>query len=220
MLSHDPASEAGPDREAEMLGFPFIEGYGLDWEAEADVQEPEDDEHFRLRLESVQREITAHKPRDNGEDWTTVEFRVPRLWHARCVEAPSVSRLVRIALSVGHLSKLEIESACVNDFCETAEQVLPRLIQLLQDIGVCVEDTSLWETIANPCADSGHEWIVEEVLEGLADSLPGIPRSGYWQKILAMDGATPDPGFSDLSSFMNDARFGFCYTLSRHPSHE
>ncbi|USE80463.1 hypothetical protein [Cupriavidus gilardii] len=220
MLSRDPDPEADAVLITEMLDFGSLEGGVLEWEAEADVLEPEDDRHFRLRLESIQREITSHKPRDNGKEWKTVEFQVPRLLHARWVEAPSVSRLVRVALAMGRVSTLEVESACIADFCEEAEHVLPRLIQLLQDVGVCLDEVLLWETVANPRLESGHEWLVEEVLQGLADSLPAIPRAGYWQKIRATEGATFYRGFSDVSAFMNDARFGFCCTLSAQPVYE
>lgn len=107
MLSRNPDSEVDAVLQTEMLDFGSFEGELLEWEAEADVLEPEDDRQFRLRLESIQREIASHTPHDNGEEWTTVEFQVPRLWHARWVKAPSVSRLVLIALAMGWLSMLD-----------------------------------------------------------------------------------------------------------------
>jgi RNA polymerase primary sigma factor len=134
---------------------------------------PQDDE-FLAMVSAIQRDISAHTPIDNDEDWSDVDIDLPisqrnhrRVWNEEIRN--EVLCLFLVALQESHASHRWIEDVALDNKGDSDPEFEGRLVFILEELGVIVDDIEWLQPDIPPSLVEDMEDIANEALSFLSE---------------------------------------------------
>ncbi|HHX3696171.1 TPA: RNA polymerase sigma factor RpoD, partial [Burkholderia cenocepacia] len=172
--AHVGRYESDPDAglEAEPAAGPDDDMFG--WAPEERPTIPDDDLACRGSAEEEQKAIGRFTPEDHDADWAGVDFFLPDASEVVVPnqgEVAAIADLVNEGLSVGWLSSSAIAAACERQFGDAGKTVASVLTEILEDLPIAIDDTSLQAATARVHMAEVDTAIVADVLLRLEERL-------------------------------------------------
>ena len=124
----------------------------------------------------IHRDISAHTPIDNDEDWSDVDIDLPdsqrnhrRVWNDEIRN--EVLRLFLVALQKSHASHRYIEDVALDNKGDSDLEFEGRLVSILEDLGVIVDDVEWLQPDVPTALDEHMEDTANEALSFLSVSI-------------------------------------------------
>ena len=171
MQSHHESSES---EKLDQLNSPD-EAFDLSgWESEEDSPPPPQDDECLAMVSAIHRDISAHTPIDNDEDWSDVDIDLPnnqkshrRVWNDEIRN--EVLRLFLVALQESHASHWWIEDVALDNRGDSDPEFERRLVCILEELGVIVDDVEWLQPDIPIPLDEDMEDIANEALSFLSE---------------------------------------------------
>ena len=144
------------------------------WESEEDSPPPPQDDECLAMVSVIHRDISAHTPIDNDEDWSDVDIDLPnnqkshrRVWNDEIRN--EVLRLFLVALQESHASHWWIEDVALDNKGDSDPEFEGRLVCILEELGVIVDDVEWLQPDIPIPLDEDMEDIANEALSFLSE---------------------------------------------------
>lgn len=163
------------------------------WEEEIETTVPQEDGSVLPGAAEIQQRLTQHLPVDTAEDWSDIEISLPdamprRVWDSFQDETRRQLRsLLQYGLMHGSVSLHQIEVLLLGEKADHDEEIQSRLILVLGELGVLVEDDT-GQPIPSLDDDEGggdDNQLVDEAITFFDDlsSAVGDPINAYLKDI-------------------------------------
>ncbi|WP_170253013.1 MZA anti-phage system associated sigma-70 family RNA polymerase sigma factor MzaA [Vogesella mureinivorans] len=140
------------------------------WKAEEEVTPPDSDVSLLLSAVQTHRRITRHRALNTDESWDDVELKLPELKPvvSRDSEAQEFLKAVFVeGFHRGWVAFDKVAEACRLDAGPTADVLLPAALQVLEDVGIRVEEENLADVAADGLVDEEQALFLDEAFERL-----------------------------------------------------
>jgi len=170
---HDDDFEQAESHDFVQLNIPCTDGSDV---PAKDLNEPdhlhEDDFGWKAEEEVMQthRRITRHRALNTDESWDDVELKLPELKPvvSRDSEAQEFLKAVLVeGFHRGWVAFDKVAEACRLDAGPTADVLLPAALQVLEDVGIRVEEENLADVAADGLVDEEQALFLDEAFERL-----------------------------------------------------
>lgn len=161
----------GSDVSAKDLNEPdHLHADDFGWKAEEEVTPPDSDVSLLLSAVQTHRRITRHRALNTDESWDDVELELPELKPVVSRDSETQEFLKAVLVEGFHRGWVafdKVAEACRLDAGPTADMLLPAALQVLEDVGIRVEEENLADDAADGLVDEEQALFLDEAFERL-----------------------------------------------------